>query len=101
MVTHTNDSISIYIRNIDVLPLPTVFMIDAQTKHAELIHKHNPGEEILITENNQPTVRQQVTPSPPRQPRRPGTLRGTVLYMASDFNAPLDDFKEPDFNTPC
>ena len=30
----------------------------------------------------------------PRQPRRPGTLRGTVLYMAPDFDAPLDDFKE-------
>ena len=23
-----------------------------------------------------------------------GRLRGTVLYMAEDFNAPLDDFKE-------
>jgi hypothetical protein len=31
---------------------------------------------------------------PPRQPRRPGTLRGTVLYMAPDFDAPLEDFKE-------
>jgi hypothetical protein len=27
-------------------------------------------------------------------PRRPGTLRGTVKYMAPDFDAPLDDFKE-------
>lgn len=27
-------------------------------------------------------------------PRRPGSLRGTVLSMATDFNAPLDDFKE-------
>ena len=27
-------------------------------------------------------------------PRRPGTLKGTVKYMAPDFDAPLDDFKE-------
>ena len=26
--------------------------------------------------------------------RRPGTLRGTVKYMASDFDAPLEDFRE-------
>ena len=29
-----------------------------------------------------------------KSPRQPGTLRGTVLSMASDFKAPLDDFKE-------
>ena len=26
--------------------------------------------------------------------RRTGTLKGTVKYMAPDFDAPLDDFKE-------
>lgn len=26
--------------------------------------------------------------------RRPGTLKGTVKYMAADFNAPLEDFRE-------
>ena len=26
--------------------------------------------------------------------RRAGTLKGTVKYMAPDFEAPLDDFKE-------
>jgi hypothetical protein len=26
--------------------------------------------------------------------RRAGTLNGTVKYMAPDFDAPLDDFKE-------
>lgn len=27
-------------------------------------------------------------------PRRPGGLKGTVKYMAPDFDAPLDDFQE-------
>ena len=33
-------------------------------------------------------------PKPGPQPRRLGTLKGTVLYVAPDFDAPLDDFKE-------
>jgi hypothetical protein len=35
-----------------------------------------------------------VAAEPQQPPRRCGTLRGTVLYMAPDFDAPLDDFKE-------
>ena len=30
----------------------------------------------------------------PKNARKPGTLQGTVLYMAPDFDAPLDDFKD-------
>jgi hypothetical protein len=30
----------------------------------------------------------------PGPPRRLGTLKGTVLSIAPDFDAPLDDFKE-------
>ena len=26
--------------------------------------------------------------------RRPGTLKGTVKYMAPDFDAPLEDFRD-------
>ncbi|MBI2359922.1 MAG: DUF2281 domain-containing protein [Deltaproteobacteria bacterium] len=31
--------------------------------------------------------------TPPAQ-RKLGSLRGTVKYMAPDFDAPLDEFKE-------
>jgi hypothetical protein len=31
---------------------------------------------------------------PPKGPRQLGTMRGTVLYMSPDFDAPLDDFEE-------
>ncbi|MCZ2342221.1 MAG: DUF104 domain-containing protein [Bacteroidales bacterium] len=29
-----------------------------------------------------------------KHPRRPGLLKGQVLYMAPDFNEPLDDLQE-------
>ena len=74
--------------------MPTISILEAQAKLPELIHALNPGEEIIITENNQPIARLQAEQIQPRQARRPGSLRGTVLYMADDFGAPLDDFKE-------
>lgn len=35
-----------------------------------------------------------LAPVSQKKPRQPGTLRGTVTYMAPDFDAPLDAFKE-------
>ena len=69
---------------------------EAQSALAELIHRLTPGEEVVITENDQPVARLMSTKEsqPQRKPRKPGTLRGTVLSMAPDFNAPLDDFRE-------
>ena len=32
--------------------------------------------------------------TPETSVRQAGTLKGTVKYMAPDFDAPLDDFKE-------
>ncbi len=29
-----------------------------------------------------------------KKKRKAGTLKGFLVYMADDFNAPLDDFKE-------
>ncbi len=74
--------------------MPTLTIVEAQAKLSELIHALTPGEEVIIMENNQPIARLLPAKMLQRQPRRSGTLRGTVLYMAPDFNAPLDDFKE-------
>jgi len=73
--------------------MTTVSIVEAQSKLSEIIQKLNPGEAVIITENDQPIARLLVAQPRPRQPRRPGILRGTVLYMAPDFNAPLDDFR--------
>lgn len=79
----------------DVHMTTLISILEAQDKLAELIHDLHQGEEVVITENDQPVARLLPAVSEPqRKPRQPGMLRGTVLYMAADFDAPLDDFKE-------
>jgi prevent-host-death family protein len=76
-------------------PMPIVTIQEAQSKLTELIHHLNPGDEVVITENNHPVAR--LVPAPEdakRKPRQLGTLAGSVLYMAPDFDATPDDFKE-------
>ncbi len=72
--------------------MTTVSIDEAKVKLFELIHKLKPGDEVLITENNQPVAR--LTPAVPRGPRQLGTLKRTVTHKAADFDAPLDDFTE-------
>ena len=73
--------------------MTTISIQQAQAQLPDLIHHLTPGEEVVITENNEPVARI-VPPVPGQPPRRLGTLRGTVLHMAPDFDAPLDEFKE-------
>lgn len=75
----------------------TISLIEAQNNLADLIHRLSPGDGIIIVENDQPVATLVASPDqhPSTQlPRRSGTMRGTVLYMAPDFDAPVDDFKE-------
>jgi antitoxin (DNA-binding transcriptional repressor) of toxin-antitoxin stability system len=76
--------------------MTTVPLEEAASRLSELIHGLSPGEELVITENDQPVAR--LTPAKSEEKEKPtrklGTLKGTVLYMADDFDAPLDEFKE-------
>jgi prevent-host-death family protein len=67
---------------------------EAKATLTELIHQLAPGDEVVITENNQPVARLVPSVEPNPMPRQLGTLRGTVLYIAADFDAPLEDLKE-------
>lgn len=74
--------------------MPTVTIEEAQAQLPELIEQLHPGEEIVITRDQQPVARLVGEAKPERKPRRAGTMKGSVLYMAPDFNAPLEEFKE-------
>ncbi len=63
---------------------------EAQEKLPELIHQLTPGEELVITENDQPVAR--ILPAAQSGKQRTlGSMRGTVLQMAADFDAPADE----------
>ena len=74
--------------------MPTITIEDAQLRLPQLIEQMQPGEELLIMRDQEPVARLIAERKSARATRRPGTLRGTVLHMAADFNAPLEEFKE-------
>ena len=69
-----------------------VTLEEAQAHLAELISRLVPGEEVVITDNQQPVARLLSVHNRPQ--RQLGTMRGSVQYIAPDFDEPLDDFKE-------
>jgi len=74
--------------------MSSISIDEAQTKLSELIHSLHPGDEIVITEGERPVARLVPAMAGKAGKRQLGTLRGTVTYIAPDFDAPLDDFKE-------
>jgi antitoxin (DNA-binding transcriptional repressor) of toxin-antitoxin stability system len=66
---------------------------EAQASLKELIHKLAPGEKVIITENLQPVATLVAEEAQPPRPA-PGLGKGSILYMAPDFDAPLEDMKE-------
>ena len=74
--------------------MSTITIEEAQAHLVALIGNLRAGEEIVITRDRQAVAKLVGQSQTPRLPRRPGTLKGTVLYMAPDFNAPLEEFKE-------
>ncbi len=72
--------------------MASVTIQEAQATLYDLIHRLTPGDEVVITENNQPVARLVASPLPRKVPQL-GTLRGTVLSM-EHFDDPLEDFKE-------
>jgi prevent-host-death family protein len=74
--------------------MPTVTLDEAKAHLDELIAQLHPGEAIIITRGEKPVARLIAAEEAARPTRRLGTLKGTVLHMAPDFDAPLEDFKE-------
>ena len=75
--------------------MASVTIQEAQSTLTELIHRLQTGDEVVITENDRPVARLVLAPqSPPKPPRRLGTMKGSVVSMAPDFDAPLEDFRE-------
>ena len=73
--------------------MATITLADAQIHLKELIEQ-SPGQELVIEDGGRTVARLIVEKKSERKPRTPGTLKGTVLWMDPNFNAPIEDFKE-------
>lgn len=72
--------------------MATVTIQEAQAKLPDLIHQLMPGEEVVITENNQP-VAKLVAPPVEKQRPLPGRGKGILTILVED-DEHLEDFKE-------
>ena len=66
---------------------------EAQAHLKELIHQLAPGEEVVITENQQPVATLVGKTSTPRKPRVPGNCRGMINLLTED-DEHLEGFAE-------
>ena len=67
-------------------------MEEAQANLKELIHQLAPGEEVVITENQQPVARLTTERKPLRQ-RQPGLCKGMITLLVED-DEHLQGFEE-------
>lgn len=69
----------------------TLSIDEAQATLADLIHRLAPGEEIVITENQQPVARLVSQPQPLKR-REPGRCKGMITLLVED-DEHLESFK--------
>jgi antitoxin (DNA-binding transcriptional repressor) of toxin-antitoxin stability system len=74
--------------------VPTVSIQEAQAELSDLIHRLAPGDEVVITENNEPVAKLARTEPNAQWPCKAGSAKETNHWMAPGFDAPLEEFKE-------
>ena len=71
--------------------MATFNIAEAKSKFSALVQKAMLGEEIIIARDNKPVLKL-VALNEPRAPRKPGSGKGQILYIAPDFDATPEDF---------
>lgn len=66
---------------------------EAKARFCELVQKAMLGEEVIIAKDNKPVLKLMPLDKPKR-PRKPGSGKGQVLYVAPDFDATPEAFKD-------
>ncbi len=72
--------------------MTTITVEEAQSKLGQLIDALGPGEELVITRNNQ-TVARLIGDRPTRPPREPGNCAGMLTIVSEDDDY-LADFAD-------
>jgi antitoxin (DNA-binding transcriptional repressor) of toxin-antitoxin stability system len=74
----------------------SISLDEAQANLKDIVHRLSPGDELVITDNLQPVARLVSELPKLANVSRPGAglCKGAIVYMAPDFDAPLNDMKE-------
>ena len=73
--------------------MPMLNLDDAQAHLREIVTGLQPGEEVVLTDNGQPLAK--LTRAPRTSwPCKAGSAKDKILWIAPDFDAPLDEFRE-------
>ena len=73
--------------------MTTVTIEQAQAALPEIIQRLQPGEEIIITDEGQPLAHVKKAERT-SWPCKAGSAKDKILWIAPDFDAPLDEFRE-------
>ena len=73
--------------------MATVTLQEAQAQLSDLIHRLANGEELVITENDQPVAKLVKLEEQKEWPCKAGSAKGKI-WMAPDFDQPLEEFQE-------
>ena len=73
--------------------MSTFNIAKAKAHFSELVQKAMLGEEVIIAKGNTPVLKL-VPLDKPKQPRKPGSGKGQILYVAPDFDATPEGFKD-------
>ena len=74
--------------------MATITVQQAEGHLAEIIDNLPPGEEIVLTINDKPVAALRAIPESARKIPQFGTLRGSILYIAPDFDAIPEGFED-------
>jgi antitoxin (DNA-binding transcriptional repressor) of toxin-antitoxin stability system len=73
--------------------MPTLNLDDVQAHLREIVIALQPGEEVVLTDNGQPLAKL-VRTERTSWPCKAGSAKDKILWIAPDFDAPLEEFKE-------
>jgi len=73
-----------------------VMLEDADSQLVQLVQQARTGEEVILMRGSAPVAKIVPLPQENIKPRRPGYGSGKndILYIAEDFDAPLEDFED-------
>jgi antitoxin (DNA-binding transcriptional repressor) of toxin-antitoxin stability system len=72
--------------------LPSISIEEAQAKLPDIIDALGPGDEVVITKDDQPVAKLVSQQNAARQPRQPGSAKGMLIINVEDEEH-LEDFK--------